>query len=611
MEYKQIGQVKYPQNLSPEKQAIIDEMARNYANELRGINTDNLKNQGRIWGGSILSGLSFHPILNIPYVGTGIGGAMYDLGQGIAEGEKLPELAKRTGRGFVIGETVGAVPYVGKIASKTKTGQAVGKALDEAGEKFAQTKAYDALMSEFAPGREVYKNTVLPYQRKISAGINPLEKAYNEVLYDADDFIDLTKAFNDSNLNLQNSLQDAKNFINEANANEIAFETGSPDFFFDMIGNSKQKGHILRSNKVRQMSDADKLNHNVIISNFDEVSKGLKPISEKPSLNKKINKKPNVEEYYYFEGNVKNGDNIIPIIADAEKNFGEPLTTPQKLHLYNVYDKKFSPILNDKTPVILGENSNNIIANNNIKSNPLNNVYNDFIQNLNNSANINNMKKELPEYIKKEIEKSSQWGSVRSSLTENNKQGQMLRDLYNFEMEGKPLSINDLKNRYPTRADEEIKKVYDIYLNKNYEITKPYEASKKVIEEVYNKDYRPLYKQSSNDKIIEFYNSQSSTDKVGHGYNNYSMSNNAVEAYKRGNMPASKWNKTNIINKIKDISKEFDIPINEEVLNKTSLKDLKSQYLKKNGYHHTSKMYNTTDFYNIDIAKLLEQADKM
>ena len=184
MEYKLVGQLKVPQNLDPEKQKLINEIASNYLNELSDINAETTKAKGRILGGSLLSGLSAHPILNVPYVGTGIGGAMYDLGQGIVEGEKLPELAKRAGRGFVIGETVGAVPYVGKLAGKTKAGQAVGKAVDEAAEKFAQTKAYDTLMSEFAPAKEVYKKVILEPQRKMQAGMSPFEKGYNAVLND-------------------------------------------------------------------------------------------------------------------------------------------------------------------------------------------------------------------------------------------------------------------------------------------------------------------------------------------------------------------------------------------------------------------------------------------
>lgn len=93
MEYKTVGNLKIPQNLSPEKQAVIDEIASRYAAKNREINKDNLKNMGRIALGSLVSGASFHPILNIPYVGTGLGGAMYDAGQAIVEGDKLGDIA--------------------------------------------------------------------------------------------------------------------------------------------------------------------------------------------------------------------------------------------------------------------------------------------------------------------------------------------------------------------------------------------------------------------------------------------------------------------------------------------------------------------------------------
>ena len=112
--------------------------------------------------GSLLSGASFHPIFNIPYVGTGIGGAMYDLGQGIVEGDNAGELWDRAKRGFAIGETVGAIPYVGKGLSKTKVGQAVtgkvGNALKPIGDKITNSKLYDILMTDvkaFNPNKQI------------------------------------------------------------------------------------------------------------------------------------------------------------------------------------------------------------------------------------------------------------------------------------------------------------------------------------------------------------------------------------------------------------------------------------------------------------------------
>lgn len=161
MEYKTVNNLKIPQNLSPEKQALVDEIARNYIKQDKIINTDYMNNMARIGLGTGLSVASFLPVFNVPYVGTGLGGAMYDAGQAIVEGDKGSDIAKRAGRGFVIGETVGAVPYVGKAASKTKAGQAVGKQFDKVAEKVAANpaiqKAYDALMTDvkaFNPNKQ-------------------------------------------------------------------------------------------------------------------------------------------------------------------------------------------------------------------------------------------------------------------------------------------------------------------------------------------------------------------------------------------------------------------------------------------------------------------------
>lgn len=128
------GNLKVPENVTPKVQAILD----SYKARNKEIENAHKKNIGRIWLGSALSGASAHPILNIPYVGTGLGGALYELGQGITEGDKLPELAKRIGTGFAIGETVGAIPYAGKYANKLSGGK-IGNALTAGVENIAST----------------------------------------------------------------------------------------------------------------------------------------------------------------------------------------------------------------------------------------------------------------------------------------------------------------------------------------------------------------------------------------------------------------------------------------------------------------------------------------
>jgi hypothetical protein len=157
------GNLKVPENVTPEVQAILD----SYEARNKEIENAHRKNTGRIWLGSALSGASAHPILNVPYVGTGLGGALYELGQGITEGDKLPELAKRTGTGFAIGETVGAIPYAGKYANKLSGGK-IGNAFTAGVEKLASTplgqkvaeiapKVEDLLMTDikaFNPNRQ-------------------------------------------------------------------------------------------------------------------------------------------------------------------------------------------------------------------------------------------------------------------------------------------------------------------------------------------------------------------------------------------------------------------------------------------------------------------------
>ncbi|MCQ2975133.1 MAG: hypothetical protein MJ211_10055 [Bacteroidales bacterium] len=91
--------------------------------------------------GALLQGASFHPVLNIPYVGTGLGGALFEAGQGIMEGKPAKDILKDTGKGFVFGETLGAIPYAGKAVGKTKVGKAVLSKTGDILEKVGRTKA--------------------------------------------------------------------------------------------------------------------------------------------------------------------------------------------------------------------------------------------------------------------------------------------------------------------------------------------------------------------------------------------------------------------------------------------------------------------------------------
>lgn len=76
-------------------------------------------------------------------------------------------------------------------------------------------------------------------------------------------------------------------------------------------------------------------------------------------------------------------------------------------------------------------------------------------------------------------------------------------------------------------------------------------------------------------------------------------------AYESGEMPLSKWSKNNIINAIKEMVDSDDIFLNEESLKSIetmNLKDLRDLFLKRSSWHHTSKFYNKTNFYEIDVG---------
>ena len=107
------------------KDAEIARIKADFEAKNKEIDRQHRKNMGRIGAGALLEVASLHPILNIPYVGTGLGGALFEAGNAIMEGKKAKDIAKDAGIGFAVGESVGAIPYVGKYASKTKAGQAV------------------------------------------------------------------------------------------------------------------------------------------------------------------------------------------------------------------------------------------------------------------------------------------------------------------------------------------------------------------------------------------------------------------------------------------------------------------------------------------------------
>ena len=82
------------------------------------------------------------------------------------------------------------------------------------------------------------------------------------------------------------------------------------------------------------------------------------------------------------------------------------------------------------------------------------------------------------------------------------------------------------------------------------------------------------------------------------GYDGYSMSNRARQAYADGKMPLSKIKKKDLEDAGIDVSlAEFK-------------KAAKAGIIQPSEWHHTSKRYNQTDFYDLEsISELIEDGD--
>jgi len=77
------------------------------------------------------------------------------------------------------------------------------------------------------------------------------------------------------------------------------------------------------------------------------------------------------------------------------------------------------------------------------------------------------------------------------------------------------------------------------------------------------------------------------------------MSNRAVEAYNDGERPFSKWSKTDIIFEIERLN-----PNIIDLIKKVNLNNLKSIFMDRSSWHHTSSFCNATDFYSLNNERI-------
>ncbi|MDR1451291.1 MAG: hypothetical protein LBI57_03010 [Helicobacteraceae bacterium] len=95
-------------------------------------------------------------------------------------------------------------------------------------------------------------------------------------------------------------------------------------------------------------------------------------------------------------------------------------------------------------------------------------------------------------------------------------------------------------------------------------------------------------------------------DIIKAGYSpDYSMSNNALAAYGEGKKPLSKWTRKDILDRAKEVLKDAeDTDIEIADLEKLPTPLLKQLTLDMKEWHHTSKRYNKTNFYDVKLNGL-------
>lgn len=354
-------------------------------------------------------------------VGTGLaGGALsggvFGFGRGLMEDENpFKTAAQDAAIGLALG---GATGYgAGKIGKQF----AKRNLYNNAGNEQIANKYYD----NYIDGLNDYQNDWREFNRlKLGDNYGGSGQLFNN----SDDFVDLTNAFQE-----KPTLEDAKNFVNAANANGTVFETASPDYYIDMYGNSKKRHHIVRSSKFGQMSQDERNRHNVYINSFDKISPNLRP-KGKPAPNTKIDKKPNIDKYHYFETNIKNGDDLYPITVSTEQYIGEPDVTPQTVHLYDLLENKKSLPTHNGLPSVTAGSDTNIIPDTAAKINPepLSNIPTN-----NTGYSVKLRRIQRPSFNMEQALKNGYYpvNSVEQTLPLNTEEGKALKELLNKNWE--------------------------------------------------------------------------------------------------------------------------------------------------------------------------------
>lgn len=206
-----------------------------------------------------------------------------------------------------------------------------------AGEVEARTVAKRAFLKDedrlkYSPidGKNIFYGYDTPAKEQI------VDFSYGSSLYDKliDNTVDLTNNFDKTP-----TIQEVKSHIKDLIDSGKVFDTLDDDWKIDVRGGNKNIKHIANSSQYEKMNKGQRNRHNKYVMSLEDLINNSK-YTNNPKANTKLDKKPNIDTYHYFETNVKIGDKKYKVILNAEQYKGESTIKPQTVHLYDVLEIK-------------------------------------------------------------------------------------------------------------------------------------------------------------------------------------------------------------------------------------------------------------------------------
>ncbi len=155
------------------KNELLNELKIRKQEEFVKINYEMAKEHllaaARAMTGGGIEAFRFNPALNIPFVGTGIGGATFELGNAINHDKSYEESLNDIKKGFLFGETIGAIPFIGKFLRETRFGKFIEDLSLRGYEKLLQSEMWKNVV-------EFVNKGLLFLSKEVKSFNNPIDR---------------------------------------------------------------------------------------------------------------------------------------------------------------------------------------------------------------------------------------------------------------------------------------------------------------------------------------------------------------------------------------------------------------------------------------------------